>query len=592
MDTSWKKASRWSRYIAYRRYTSAVGWIAIAGAAVIAIVLGTFGFQKHLAASEPQNKYSYTTLVFMCLQLFSLNSGAVAEPVGWQLETARALAVLATGGTLFKTLAAVFRRQIKLLRLRLTVGHVVLCGLGKKGRQLAEDLVAAGYYVVAIERDASGESSEYADLVLPAQADDAFALSSAGVHRAACLIAACGRDDTNLRIGSLAAELCLRQRKRSLPPLECQLHVTDVAMFRLLHDCHRNVATKGIVDLRRFDALFQTARSLFDEHPLDRAAIEANSSMSVRLVLLGSHQVAQCLLLQAARLGHFANGRRLQVVVVDPNIADFKRNVLSRWPLMGQVCDVEFVQSEVDDPDVHAKLDRWALDENCLNTVVVAIGDEGRSLSTALRLPNTLRLRAVPIFIYLPEDRGLSELLLRDDEGTTNLRPFGGQRDACSARVVLQQSLDRLARAIHDDYVRRRSEQGHGRDQFPAMTPWEELDEGYKESNRHQADHIPVKLRAFRCRAMSEQAMPVDKCAELTAEEVEMLAKVEHERWCANRLLDGWQFGPRDDERRRHPDLVPWDQLSEPTRDYDRDAVRQIPHLLGLIGEVLVRESA
>jgi hypothetical protein len=65
---------------------------------------------------------------------------------------------------------------------------------------------------------------------------------------------------------------------------------------------------------------------------------------------------------------------------------------------------------------------------------------------------------------------------------------------------------------------------------------------------------------------------------------------MEHDRWCARYLLDGWHKGPRDDEARTHPCLVPWEDLEETYRDNDRAAIRQIPGLLALIGQHIVRE--
>lgn len=55
---------------------------------------------------------------------------------------------------------------------------------------------------------------------------------------------------------------------------------------------------------------------------------------------------------------------------------------------------------------------------------------------------------------------------------------------------------------------------------------------------------------------------------------VELLAENAHDIWASERLRDNWTFGPhRDDQERRHPCLVPYSQLSEQERDYDRAMV-------------------
>ena len=51
----------------------------------------------------------------------------------------------------------------------------------------------------------------------------------------------------------------------------------------------------------------------------------------------------------------------------------------------------------------------------------------------------------------------------------------------------------------------------------------------------------------------------------------EMLAKNAHEIWSAQRLADGWTWGPvRDDARKQHPCLVPYEELAESEKEYDR----------------------
>ena len=52
---------------------------------------------------------------------------------------------------------------------------------------------------------------------------------------------------------------------------------------------------------------------------------------------------------------------------------------------------------------------------------------------------------------------------------------------------------------------------------------------------------------------------------------LEQLARNVHEVWAAGRMADGWKYGEeRDDERKLHPCLVPYDQLPESEKEYDR----------------------
>jgi hypothetical protein len=50
----------------------------------------------------------------------------------------------------------------------------------------------------------------------------------------------------------------------------------------------------------------------------------------------------------------------------------------------------------------------------------------------------------------------------------------------------------------------------------------------------------------------------------------EVLARNTHEVWARQRIADGWRYGAaRDDRRREHPSLVPYDELSESEKKYD-----------------------
>lgn len=52
----------------------------------------------------------------------------------------------------------------------------------------------------------------------------------------------------------------------------------------------------------------------------------------------------------------------------------------------------------------------------------------------------------------------------------------------------------------------------------------------------------------------------------------EQLARNTHETWARQRLKDGWRYGPeRDDARKEHPCLVPYDDLPESEKQYDRN---------------------
>ena len=88
---------------------------------------------------------------------------------------------------------------------------------------------------------------------------------------------------------------------------------------------------------------------------------------------------------------------------------------------------------------------------------------------------------------------------------------------------------------------------------------------------------------------------PVDTEGVRLSEEIEelceALAKNTHEVWAAGRIAEGWMYGPlRDDAARRHPCLVPYEELSESEREYDRSTSRETLRLIVKLGFRIVKE--
>ena len=53
---------------------------------------------------------------------------------------------------------------------------------------------------------------------------------------------------------------------------------------------------------------------------------------------------------------------------------------------------------------------------------------------------------------------------------------------------------------------------------------------------------------------------------------VEQMSKNVHEVWAETRIKQGWTFGEqRNDELKTHPCLVPYEELPEEEKDYDRN---------------------
>lgn len=72
----------------------------------------------------------------------------------------------------------------------------------------------------------------------------------------------------------------------------------------------------------------------------------------------------------------------------------------------------------------------------------------------------------------------------------------------------------------------------------------------------------------------------------------EALAKNTHEVWSENRIKDGWTYGEsRDDKLRTHPCLIPYDELPEEEKEYDRHTSMETLKLIIKLGYKIVKDD-
>ena len=71
----------------------------------------------------------------------------------------------------------------------------------------------------------------------------------------------------------------------------------------------------------------------------------------------------------------------------------------------------------------------------------------------------------------------------------------------------------------------------------------------------------------------------------------ELLSKNTHEVWSAGRIRDGWTYGEtRDDVKNHHPCLIPYEELSDSEKEYDRNTSMETLKLILKLGYKITKE--
>jgi len=181
---------------------------------------------------------------------------------------------------------------------------------------------------------------------------------------------------------------------------------------------------------------------------------------------------------------------------------------------------------------------------------------------------------------------GAADALLNDD-AWRNTPLLGLPHDIASvqafvtapAQVQADGEVEKMAISFHENY------REIGAQSLPEnMRPWPDLPDTYKGASRAQSAYAAEILRAAGFAVRSATGGP-DAIRSFDGPEfteiVEHMAEQEHGRWNVDRLRNGWRFGrPRDNARNLHDCIVPWSELPENIRDYDRKSIRAFPDIL------------
>jgi len=145
------------------------------------------------------------------------------------------------------------------------------------------------------------------------------------------------------------------------------------------------------------------------------------------------------------------------------------------------------------------------------------------------------------------------------------------EKDTLIARPLLS-NLEAMAKIIHRKYVEKREADGE-EVEYPT---WESLPDTLKYSNIRQARSVYARLAYCGYEVSAE---PIDNSIEVTSftsEQIEILAREEHDEWVTERMNNGWTHGERNAEKKHSPYLIPYTALPENVKNYDRNAMRSI----------------
>jgi hypothetical protein len=379
--------------------------------------------------------------------------------------------------------------------------------------------------------------------------------------------------------------------------LECKCMIEPLAL-------KRDFAPEEFFDsavlprIRVFNESELIAKQLLRDHPPD--APVALSDAGVHLLLVGLGSVGQAILVQLVRLGHYRSGKRPKVTIVDQQVEAHWADTLRARPALADWLEVEPHPLRIEDVN-RDLMCRWIEDERPVSMVYGCTKDELANLRMARKLIQVMADRRAETGLQT------ARVVALDPAGGVVLGDFAqqlGQPEQFSLFSLVRSGVsevavgllsdvdDRIARLFHEGYCReddRKCAETPGLRKAVNNKPWEALTEGMRDANRHTADHFDVKLRAVGCRLVPKGTARV---AVFTPEEIELLARMEHDRWWADKALAGWKYAPqRNNELLLHHNMVPYEELTDEIKKLDWNSVAEMISILEGQGFMVARAA-
>lgn len=575
----------------FKRY----GTLICSGLAVVALGLGFWGYA--LAGSDyaagagqhPANPFTWLEgLRCLIASLGLVRFANLFQPLRdpWQLVLAQFAAPGAALAWVVQLAGGAGGNRTRTGTLQHRSGHAVVCGLGDVGMHVVRNLRDAKESVVAIELSVDSPNAETCEKcgasVLNGDAKNQQVLAAAGMRNASAAVVATGSDSENLEIALQIKAMREGQSQLLTPSIRVLAEMREGWMQKRLMAGEKSSLSSSGVEIGFFNPQSNAARML-----ISRLRIPPSPEFeAVTFVLAGFGGYGREVAMHLLRCSPAPLGRRLQLLVLDRNADEARKQFELAEPAAAAMASIEFVGASLtpDSPDWKRVVEEKLAGAGRLLGVALALGhDDDTCLYAAMEMRSLLdrnRNYQVPVYVRLERYRQLGELVT----GTENLagfrdrlQIFGTLDETLSAEVLLGSKLDGLARALHEGYGR----QSRGRRDGQRDVAWDALPEPLKMANRWRADSTPLLMELAGLHLAREVRSPAGLPPGQA--EIDLLAQLEHRRQQIERRLSQHVEGAD-----RGAKLESWSELSEGQQNANRQDATRLPQIMAGVGiEVL-----
>jgi hypothetical protein len=545
-------------------------WILIG----ISIILSVTGFLIYFDVN--QIKYDFSDLAYEVLQLFLIEASFEYLPINIFLNIARFLAPVSLATALVHTAIRLFSSQFRRRKIKSFKDHIIIFGDSANNLKLASDLMLQGKKYVLVNSGNVFESNTASDdslFSVEIQNISSSSLRATGFYSCRYLIVSFESDSRSLML--VNELMSVVSHNQILKPLDVVIifnnpewteYSNDLGIIEQVDEIVANHSHLKIRYLSYKDSAIR--KVMFSHAPDFYKPVTSTDAPQSTVCVAGFNPITHRLLINLALNSHYINHKKLKVCLFADNSEGFETFV-KRYQLE-QMLDFELLR--LNDIEQFTETS---------NVFYLTDDDEGNQL-LALSSINRGELSGMPVIILSDKSQTAASLVRLPGITFIDL-----SAQASKFTNIIDESYDELARIIHNNYLNSLEKID---DQRPTHQKWEKLPDEIRNRNRLQADHIWIKLRSLGYHAIPVVAgLPLPDLS--TEPHFEALSKTEHNRWNAYMYYQGWKIGTqKNDKRKIHTDLVPYEQLSEDIKQYDRNTIKNIPSLIRDLGFSITRE--
>lgn len=553
-------------------------WVIIFFTWVASLLLGLIGF--YYFSIENGLNWSLGDIVYRTLQLPKLSAGDVDGKMNVYLEVARFLLPAISVYAIILGFFSLLEKRLQWLKLMTIRDHFVICGLGRKGGFLAQDLLSQGLKVVVIESDSNCKETKLirkkGGIVLEGDATKQEALNSAKIFRAKHLICLLGNDSLNLQAAMQAYQITKKIKSKEL---NCTICITSKDLVHLIKNNELFPTNEIPFRLMVFNPYDRTARSLLIR---DEVFNSSSNDTNRHLLIVGWGLMGESLIIQAVDSWRNNKNSNLVITVLDRSAQERFSSLVERYPGIQQFCRINPIEIDLSNNyQLNTEIQRINL---FVDTAYLCLSDPVLSLQVYLcliRLPN---LRHIQYRIRLDNQSDFSTVFttnMLNNNNSKNVMLYDLYENSCKGDLVLSDARTNLARGLFEMY---NINNVNNLENKRITNLWEQLSIDEKISNLNQADRIFLLLNSIG-RTFTYSQCSDEEVVAFTEDEIETMAKLEHSLWCKEKTENGWRYSDvRNTQLKTHPVLLPWDKLPDHEKAKNRKTVIELPNLLAKVG--------